>query len=133
MEKEFTIPQGNTPEDIKTRKKIISDFYAKWIAAHPDKRIWNESLQAYIHVKYLSINETRGHASVSFESTRAVLKMTGILKNATIVKTNDAKTNDKNQKAFDRMVIMSYKGIRLLVGHQTRKDEHVLYCITAKK
>ena len=133
MEKEIIIPQGNTPEDIKTRKKIISDFYAKWIAAHPDKKIWNKSLQAYIHVKYLSINETKGHAAVSFESTKAVFNMTAILKNAIIVKTNDAKTNDKNQKAFDQMIIMSYKGIRLLVGHQTSKDEYVLYCITAKK
>ena len=100
MKKEIIIPQGNTPEDIKTRKKIISDFYAKWIAAHPDKKIWNKSLQAYIHVKYLSINETKGHAAVSFESTNAVFNMTAILKNAIIVKTNDAKTNDKNQKAW---------------------------------
>jgi len=30
------------------------------------------------------------------------------------------------------IIIMSYKGIRLLVGHQTSKDENVLYCITAK-
>lgn len=133
MEKEIIIPQGNTPEDIKTRKKIISNFYAKWIAAHPDKKIWNKSLQAYIHVKYISINETRGHSSISPKSTRALFRLTAILKNGIVMKINKSKTDDENQKAFDQMYIMSYKGIRLLVGHQTSKDEYVLYCITAKK
>lgn len=133
MEKEIIIPKGNTPEDIKTRKRIIGDFYAKWIAAHPDKKIWNKSLKAYIHVKFLSINETKGHASVSFESTYNVFSMTDILKNAIVVKNNKAKTNDKNQKSFDKMIIMSYMTARLLVGHQTSKNEYVLYCITTKK
>ena len=59
MEKE--IPKGSTREDIKARKKIIGDFYASWIEAHPDKKIWNKSLHAYIHVKFQSINETKGH------------------------------------------------------------------------
>jgi len=56
-----------------------------------------------------------------------------ILKNAVVVKVKDAKKNDKNQKSYDKMVIMSHKGKRLLVGHQTSKDEYVQYCITAKK
>lgn len=128
-----TIPEGNTPEDIRTRKKIIGDFYAKWIAAHPDKKIWNNALQAYIHVKYLSINETKGHASLSYESTRALFELTDILKNAIILKKSKAKTNDKNQKSFDQMIIMSYGTARLLVGHQSSIDEYVLYCIMEKK
>ena len=32
------IPRGTSSEDIKTRKKIIGDFYAGWNAAHPDKK-----------------------------------------------------------------------------------------------
>ena len=127
------IPKGSSPADIKARKKIISDFYASWNVAHPDKRIWNESLQAYIYVKFQSVNETKGHASLSFESTKAVLGLTEILKNAVVVKVKNAKKNDKNQKSYDKMVIMSHKGKRLLVGHQTSKDEYVQYCITAKK
>ena len=71
MEKE--IPKGNTREDIKARKQIISDFYADWCADHPEKRIWNKSLRAYIYVKYQSINETRGQASISYESTKALM------------------------------------------------------------
>ena len=43
------------------------------------------------------------------------------------------KKNDKNQKSFDQMVIMSHKRTRLLVGHQASKDEYVQYCIMAKK
>ena len=43
--------------------------YAKWIAEHPDKKVWNKALHAYIHIKFLSINETSGQASVSYEST----------------------------------------------------------------
>lgn len=127
------IPVGKSKEDIKTRKKIIGDFYAKWNAQHPDKKIWNESLHAYIHVKYQSINETKGKASISFESTNAVLHLTEILEKAVVAKTVPAKNNDKNQKSFDQMVFLYYNGIRLIVGHQKSTDEYVQYCITAKK
>jgi len=127
------IPKGNTREDIKARKQIIGDFYAKWIAKHPDKKIWNESLHAYIHVKFLSINETKGHAAFSRESTDAVFELTEILEKAVVLNRKETKKNDKNQKSFDQMVIMSHKGIRLLVGHQASKDEYIQYCIMAKK
>ena len=133
MEKEIIIPKGSAPEDIKARKQIIGDFYAKWNAAHPDKKVWNKSLQAYIHVKYQSINETKGHASVSYTSTQAVFELTEILEKAVVIKRKETKKNDKNQKSFDHMVIMSHKGKRLLVGHQASTDEYVQYCITAKK
>ena len=118
------IPKGTSPSDLKARKKIIADFYAKWNADHPDKKVWNDSLRAYIHVKYQSLNETKGQASVSYESTMAVLKLTEILENAVVTKIKPSKKNDKNQKSFDRMVFMNYNGIRLLVGHQASKDEY---------
>ena len=126
------IPRGTSSEDIKTRKKIIGDFYAGWNAAHPDKKIWNKSLGAYIHVKYQSINETKGHASISYDSTMAVMSLTEILREAIVSKRKQAKPNDKNQKAFDEMIFMYYKNIRLLVGHQKSSNEYVQYCITAK-
>ncbi len=127
------IPVGNSREDNKARKKIIMDFYAQWIAKHPDKKVWNKSLKAYIHIKFQSINETKGHASVSYDSTCAVLKLTEILEKATLEKTKPAKSNDKNQKAYDQMLFLCYNGIRLLVGHQKSTGEYVQYCITAKK
>jgi hypothetical protein len=43
-----------------------------------------------------------------------------------------SKKNDKNQKAYDRMIFMYYDGICLLVGHQASKDEYVQYCISTK-
>ena len=127
------IPTGTTPEDAKARKLIISDFYAKWIEDHPDKKVWNKSLGAYIHIKFQSINETRGQASVSYESTCAVLELSTVLKRAIVAKRTKAKTNDKNQRPYDQMVFLYYKGIRLLVAHQKTTDEYVQYCITAKK
>ena len=114
MEKE--IPKGSTREDIKARKKII----------------WNKSLRAYIHVKFQSINETKGHASVSYESTCAVLKLTDVLENAIVSHKKPAKTNDKNQKSFDQMIILYHGSIRLLVGHQKSTNEYVQYCVGGK-
>ena len=32
------IPAGHTKEDIKAREKLIKDFYAQWIAEHPEKK-----------------------------------------------------------------------------------------------
>ena len=52
------IPQGNSREEVKLRDQIIKDFYAGWIAENPEKKMWNEDLQDYIFVKYLSITET---------------------------------------------------------------------------
>ena len=127
------IPKGTCPEDLKVRKMIIADFYARWCAEHPDKKVWNKSLNAYIHVKYQSLNETRGQASVSYESTKAVLMLTEILKKAVVANIKPAKRNDKNQKAYDYMVFMYHNRIRLLVGHQKSTDEYVQYCITTKK
>lgn len=58
------IPTGNSRDDIKGREKIIKDFYARWIADHPSKAIWNKSINQYIKVKYLSINENLGKCRV---------------------------------------------------------------------
>ena len=43
-------PKGSSPEDIKTRKKLIGDFYAKWNANHPDKKkpAWDADFRARI-------------------------------------------------------------------------------------
>jgi len=38
---ENIIPQGQTKEDVKIRRKIIMDFYAQWNASNPAKRVYN--------------------------------------------------------------------------------------------
>lgn len=127
MEKE--IPKGSTREDIKARKIIIGDFYASWIKAHPDKKIWNKSLRAYIHVKFQSINETKGHAALSVESTLAVFCLTKILREAYVVEKWAPKYDDKNQRPYSFMLLMRWKNYRLIIGYQKSTEEYVQYYV----
>jgi hypothetical protein len=66
------IPIGDSTEDKKQRKQFIIDFYGKWIAANPTKQIYNQSLQTFIVVRFLSIEETAQHASTTYKSTIAI-------------------------------------------------------------
>ena len=125
------IPKGNGRENNRARKKIIKDFYASWIAEHPDKRVWNRALRAYIYVKYRSINETSGQASMSFESTREIFKLTEILAEASLVKTMPPKKGDENQKPYSRIIIMRHKTALLVVGKQKTTGEYIQYCISS--
>lgn len=124
------IPVGKTREDIKTRERIIKEFYAKWIAENPTKKVMNCELGQYIRVKFLSINETYEKAARSYDSTLAVLRLTEILEKACLVKEISPKRNTSNQKQFERMLVMRYENIRLTVGLQRSCQELVQYCIT---
>lgn len=126
------IPKGNTREDHKARKKIIKDFYAKWISDHPDKKVWNQTLHSFIHIKFRSINETSGQASISSESTQEVFRLTEILSNATLLKRMPPKRDDKNQKPFSQILIMKQDSALLVVGKQKTTGEYVQYCISAR-
>lgn len=123
------IPQGNTREDIKARRQIIKDFYAQWIAAHPEKRVWNKSLKAYIYVKFQSINETAGHAAISYQSTNAVMQLSDVLEKAKLVEKWSPKYNDKNQKPYSKLFLMRWKDCRLIVGLQKSTGVYVQYYI----
>lgn len=127
------IPLGHTKEDIKVREKLIKDFYANWIAKHPDKMVWNKGLNEYIHIKFLSINETYEKASRSYESTLAVFQLTEILENATLLSTKPTKRNTRNQRQFEVLLMMQYNNIKLTVGRQRSNQELVQYCITVPK
>ncbi len=124
------IPTGHTKEDIKAREKLIKDFYAQWIAEHPDKKVWNKSLDADIHVKFLSINETYEKASRSYESTCAVFRLTEILEQAVKTGEQPSKRNTRNQKQFEKLIIMQHGEIKLTVGLQRSNQDLVQYCIT---
>jgi hypothetical protein len=124
------IPAGYAKEDIKTREKLIKDFYAQWISEHPEKKIWNKNLQAFIHVKFLSINETYEKASRSKESTEAVFRLTEILEAAIKIGEQQAKRNTRNQKQFGKLLIMQYGNVKLTVGLQRSNQDLVQYCIT---
>lgn len=124
------IPRGRAKEDIKFRERLIKDFYAQWISEHPDKKIWNQNLGAFINVKFLSINETYEKASRSYESTLAVFKLTEILEGALKTGELPAKRNTKNQKQFEKLIVMKYGEIKLTIGLQHSNQELVQYCIT---
>lgn len=123
------IPRGNSREDIKTRRQIIKDFYANWIARHPDKKVWNKSLKAYIHVKFQSINETAGHAALSYDSTVGVMHLTDVLENAMVTEKWPVKHNDKNQRPFAKLYLLRWKSYRLIVGLQKTTGEYVQYYV----
>ena len=124
------IPIGRTKEEIKTREKIIKDFYAKWIIEHPEKKVFNVSLAKYICVKFLSINETYEKAARNCESTMAVFRLTEILQNANFVEELPAKRNTRNQKQFEKLLVMQYQNVKLTVGLQRSNQDLVQYCIT---
>ena len=125
-----SIPVGRTRAEIRAREKLIKDFYAHWISEHPNKKVWNHSLRAYICVKFISINETKEKAARNIESTRAVLHLTEVLKGAVKVREQPIKRDVDNQKQFDRMVVLKYGDVKLTVGIQRSSQEYVQYCVT---
>lgn len=135
--KTVDVPMGNTKEDIKVREAIISDVYRCWYKANPSKAVYNTNLKDFINVRFLSINETIHHASMSFLSTLAVLQLDLILKNAYQVgKPQEPKPDNKNQNEFSKMLIMECPlvGIgtaKLTVGVKKKTGMKIQYCITA--
>ena len=125
------IPKGRSKEDIKSREQIIKDFYAQWIAENPTKQIMNIFLKKHIKVKFLSINETYEKASRNYESTVAVLRLSDILQNAILVDEKPAKRNTRNQKQFEKLLILKLGNIKLTVGLQHSNKDLVQYCISA--
>ena len=128
---------GNTPEDFKSRKKFIMDFYAQWITENPERHIFNKSLNSFIEVRYLSMNETSGHASLSYKSTLAVTFLTEVLENAVRKgKPLEPKKDNKKQRRFSKIYIMEYEKtdfgkIKLTVGILRGSEQKIQYCVTA--
>ena len=125
------IPQGSSREEVKLRDQIIIDFYAGWIAENPEKKMWNEDLQDYILVKYLSITETAEKAARQYESTLAVMRLSELLTKSKKVAEVPPKKNTRNQKPFLKMYIMQLDNIKMTVGLQKSTGDKVQYCITA--
>ena len=132
----YNIPQGRTREEIQQREKIIKDFYASWIAVNPTKHIFNRALNDFIHIRFLSIQETAEHAAFAYKSTLAVTYLTEILEKATVENRVKPKPNNQNQKRFSEIIIMQYNKktfgkIKLTVGVLKSSRKNIQYCITA--
>ena len=128
---DMNIPQGNSREEVKMRDQIIKDFYAGWIAEHPEKKMWNDDLQDYILVKYLSITETAEKAARQYGSTLAVMRLSELLTKSKKVGEVPVKKETKNQKPFLKMYIMQLDNIKMTVGLQKSTGDKVQYCITS--
>ena len=124
------IPKGRTKTDIQAREKLIKDFYAQWISKHPEKKVLNRDMGVFIHVKFVSINETYEKAARNYESTQAVFRLTEILENAVKVGEKPTDRNTRNQKPYEKMIELKHGEVKLMVGLQRSNQEMVQYCIT---
>ena len=134
--KTVDVPMGITKDDVETRKQIILDFYRKWKQENPSQRKYNVSLKDYVNIRNVSITETSFRASKTYLSTLAVLQLDAILATARKVKIVNAKPNNKNQKPFNKMILMECDlpgigSVKLIVGIKRKSFEKVQYCITA--
>ena len=131
----FEIPTGESKEDFKIRKQIIWQFYQDWKKKNPSLKRYNLALKDYINIRFVSIDETSHQAAKSYLSTLAVLQLDSILTMAKKYRTVKAKSNDKNQKQFNKLLWMKYDlpgvgEVKLMVGIVRRTNDKVQYCIT---
>ena len=133
---EDDIPIGNSTEERRLRQKIILSFYHDWKSRNPEAKKYNLNLKDDINIRYVSLEETAGQASVTYLSTLAVLQLDAILTNAILVETTPANPKKKNQKGFKSMLRMSYNCpgiglVKMMVGVKQSDKTKVQYCITA--
>jgi len=130
------LPKDNSTEAKKERKEFIITFYSQWIAENTTKQIFNKSLNDFINVRFLSIQETAGHASHTYKSTIAVTYLTEILESAKHITNVKPKPENKNQQRFSEIIVMEHSKkafgkIKLTAGVLKGSNQKVQYCITA--
>ena len=136
--KKTIIPEDNSVESIKVRERIIRDFYREWKEKNPSQRKYNLSLKEYINIRMVSIVETSEHAAKTYLSTIAVLQLDAILMGATKVSVKKTKSGNRNQKPFEKMMVMEYdvafiEKVKMTEGIRRSTHEKVQYCIAAIK
>lgn len=130
------IPTGDSVEDRRARQKIIFSFYRHWRETHPEMRMFNDSLGDWIYVRHISVDETAGHASLTYLSTLAVLQLDTIMRDAVYVGEKAARSGTENQKQFTKMIQLRHTlpgigRVRLMVGVKKQDGTKVQYCITS--
>ena len=126
---------GNSIPEIEQREVIIRDFFEKWSTSNNERRIFNDVLQEYIYVRAVSVIEAKEHSAKSYKSTRAIMIIDEVLKNASPIRRVPKKTDNKNQKDFAYMLVMIYKHqdigtIKLTVGVR-QNTKKIQYGLTA--
>lgn len=130
------IPMGCSKAEIKMREKLIFQFYENWKNLHPEKAVYNRSLNADILIRKESVVEAAVHASKRYKSTLAVFKLEEVLSQAVMIAIDSPKIGNKNQKKLAKMVLMSYRSpvlglVKLTVGVRHRSLDKIQYGITA--
>jgi len=100
------------------------------------QQIFNNSLNDFINVRFLSIQETAGHASHTYQSTIAVTYLSEILENAKYIASVKPKPENKNQQRFSEIIVMEHSKenfgkIKLTVGVLRGSKQKIQYCVTA--
>lgn len=137
MNKTNYIPFGTSIDDKKIRRSIIIDFYMKFLNGEKERLVYNNSLKNYIIVNKNSMYETANWASYRYLSTLAVLQLESVLVLAKpIGEPVPTKANTKNQKNFEKMLIMEYElpaigKVKLTVGILKNNKGNQQYSLTA--
>lgn len=132
----MNIPTGNSNEELKQRKDIISQLYRQWTNSNLDKKVFNPSLKGDVNIRFVSITETMRHAAKTYESTLALFDLNTILRTAIVVgKPKPPKKGVANQKPFKYLLethclVPGVGMVKMMVGVK-RSGEMVQYCITA--
>lgn len=130
------IPMGNSQEEIHERRRVIHEYIQKWRAEHVENpRVYNNNLNEYIKINQVFLLESVSHAAMRYLSTKAVLRMGEIIKNAKEVGVTNKKEGTSNQKSFEKMIVMRYQSedlgiVKMTVGVRNRTHEKVEYSIT---
>lgn len=118
------IPLGVSTDAFKKRQKIIIDFWVQLKEKYPelnDRKVYNENLKEYIYIVHRSFEEAMKHSASTYRSTKAFLHIEEILTKARPVARVATKPDDKNQKDYIQMLIMTCEladigRIKLVVG-----------------
>ncbi len=134
------ISSVNIPHGVvgapKARHIIIVKAYKDWIQSVQNKKVWNRSLNNYIHINALSITETANWASLSYWSTYAVLHLDYILRYAEKDGPTRTPKPNENQSKFSKIQIMKcyvakIGWVKMTVGILRSDGRNIQYCITA--
>lgn len=129
------IPMGQTMEEIKEREVLIKEFFTKWGNENPSQRVYNDALEDYIFIKGISVVEGKEHSAKSYRSTKAIMMIDDVLKNALPVRRIPFKKGNKNQSLFAYMLVMVYRHenigtIKLTIGVKSN-EQRIEYGISA--
>lgn len=130
------IPKGQSMQEIKIRQKLIFDFYERWKEEHPEKSVFNKSLNADILIRKESVVEAAEHSAKKYGSTIAVMHLDELLSEAILVGKDKTKPGNKNQEKLQSMLLMEYNmegigRIKLTVGERRRTLDKIQYGIYA--